>query len=203
MVIGLTGGIASGKSTVAGILASLGARVIDADKIAREIVEPGKPAWEEIKSTFGFQYLEPDGTINRRALGNLVFRDRTAREKLNAITHPRIKEEIARRLEAYRKEEPGGVVVIEAALLLEAGMQQVVDEVWVVTAPEEVRLKRLMERDNLSREEAWQRLKAQWPEEERLKFASQVIDTGKDMAATVADVKTVWQQLRERNKIHG
>ncbi|GFN22456.1 MAG: dephospho-CoA kinase [Thermoanaerobacteraceae bacterium] len=202
-VIGLTGGIASGKSTVAGILASLGARVIDADKIAREVVEPGKPAWEEIKSVFGEEYLRPDGTVDRRALGSLVFQDPEAREKLNAITHPRIKEEIARRLEACRREDPAGVVVVEAALLLEAGMERTVDEVWVVTAPEEVRLKRLMERDNLSREEARRRIKAQWPEEERLRFASRVIDTGKDLAATVQEVRALWQQLWERNKGEG
>lgn len=200
LVIGLTGGIASGKSTVANILAGLGARIIDADKIAREIVEPGKPAWEEIKLTFGPQYLKFDGSIDRRALGNLIFSDATARQKLNAITHPLIKKEITDRVAVYRKQEPSGVIVIEAPLLLEAGMQPMVDEIWVVTAPEEVRLKRLMARDNLSREEALQRLKSQLPEEERLKYATRIIDTSKDIATTTAIVKAIWQELQRRMK---
>ncbi|HBT47257.1 MAG TPA: dephospho-CoA kinase [Peptococcaceae bacterium] len=202
-VIGLTGGIASGKSTVAGILASLGAKVIDADMIAREIVEPGRPAWEDIKAAFGEEYLRADGTVDRRALGSLVFRDPEAREKLNAITHLRIKEEIVRRLKALHKEDPEGVVVVEAALLLEAGMERTVDEVWVVTAPEEVRLKRLMERDNLSLEEARRRIEAQWPDEKRLKLASRVIDTDKDLAATAQEVEALWRKLRERNTGEG
>lgn len=200
LVIGLTGGIASGKSTVAGILADLGARIIDTDKIAREIVKPGEPAWEQIKLTFGPQYLKFDGSIDRRALGNLIFSDATAREKLNAITHPLIKKEIADRIVVYRKQEPSGVIVIEAPLLLEAGMQPMVDEIWVVTAPEEMRLKRLMARDNLSREEALQRLKSQLPEEERLKYATRVIDTSKDIATTTAIVKAIWQELQRRMK---
>lgn len=200
LVIGLTGGIASGKSTVAGILADLGARIIDADKIAREIVEPGKPAWKEIKLAFGPQYLKSDGSIDRRALGNLIFSDATARQRLNAITHPLIKKEIADRIADYRKQEPSAVIVIEAPLLLEAGMQPMVDEIWVVTAPEEVRLKRLMARDQLSREEALQRLKSQWPEEERLKYATRIIDTSKDIATTTAVVKTIWQELQGRMK---
>jgi len=200
LVIGLTGGIASGKSTVAGILADLGARIIDADKIAREIVEPGKPAWEEIKLTFGPQYLKFDGSIDRRALGNLIFSDATARQKLNAITHPLIKKEIADRIAVYRKQEPSGVIVIEAPLLLEAGMQPMVDEIWVVTAPEEVRLKRLMARDNLSWGAALQRLKSQLPEEERLKYATRIIDTSKDIATTTAIIKSIWQELQGRMK---
>ncbi|MGB9661255.1 MAG: dephospho-CoA kinase [Moorellaceae bacterium] len=200
MIIGLTGGIASGKSTVARILANLGAKVIDADKIAREIVEPGKPAWHEIRSTFGPHYFKPDGSIDRRALGNLIFSDATAREKLNAITHPLIAREISERIAAFRAQEPSQVIVVEAPLLVEAGMQNTVDEIWAVTAPEEVRLKRLMDRDNLSQEEALRRLKSQLPEQEKLKYAARIIDTGQDMAATVAQVKSLWEELRGRMK---
>ncbi|MCG0277761.1 MAG: dephospho-CoA kinase [Thermanaeromonas sp.] len=198
IVIGLTGGIGAGKSTVARFLEELGAKVIDADRVARKVVEPGRPAWEEIKAVFGPRYFHADGSIDRRALGNLIFSDERAREKLNAITHPKIKDEIQKEIEAYRREEPGGVVVIEAPLLLEAGMQDMVDEVWVVTAPEEVRLERLVKRDNLSREEALKRIRAQLPEEVRLKYATRIIDTGGDLEATRAAVLAAWEELRGR-----
>ncbi|SMB99112.1 dephospho-CoA kinase [Thermanaeromonas toyohensis ToBE] len=198
IVIGLTGGIGAGKSTVARFLKELGAKVIDADVVARKVVEPGKPAWEEIRDIFGPQYLNPDGTINRRALGNLIFNDAQARAKLNAITHPQIKAEILKEIERYRGEEPKGVVVIEAPLLLEARMEDMVDEIWVVTAPEEVRLQRLMERDNLSQEEALKRIRAQLPEEIRVKYATRIINTRGNLEATRAAVRAAWEELRGR-----
>lgn len=198
IVIGLTGGIGAGKSTVGRFLKELGAKVIDADAVARKVVEPGKPAWEEIRAIFGPQYLNPDGTINRRALGNLIFNDTQAREKLNAITHPKIKAEILKEIEVYRKEEPTGIVVVEAPLLLEAGMEDMVDEIWVVTAPEEVRLQRLMERDNLSPEEALKRIRAQLPEETKVKYATRIIDTRGNLEATWAAVLAAWEELQGR-----
>ncbi|MDN5345512.1 MAG: dephospho-CoA kinase [Clostridia bacterium] len=199
-IIGLTGGIASGKSTVAGILQGLGARVIDTDQVAREVVRPGQPAYQEIVAAFGRGILRPDGSLDRQALGRIVFSDAVAREVLNAVTHPRIREEVRAKIATLRQREPEAVVVIEAPLLLEAGMTDMVDAIWVVTAPAEVRLKRLMERDNLSLEEAASRLRAQMGERERLRYATRVIPTGGDLAATRASVLAAWRELHRRGR---
>lgn len=175
-VIGLTGGIASGKSTVSSILRSLGAIIINADEIARLIVEPGKPAWRDIVSTFGREVLNQDDTINRRLLGNKVFGNRDMLAKLNRITHPRIIESCRRRLKEIAETIPDATVVLEVPLLFEVGMDKMVDEVWVVWTSEEVELERLMERDNLSRDQALQRIRAQMPLAEKTRRADRVID---------------------------
>ncbi|MBC7323796.1 MAG: dephospho-CoA kinase, partial [Moorella sp. (in: Bacteria)] len=138
----------------------------------------------------------------RQALGRIVFNDAAAREILNAITHPRIRDKVLERLQDLRKDDPDAVVVIEAPLLIEAGMEKIVDAVWVVTAPEKVRLKRLMERDNLSWQEAQSRLWAQMGEGERLRHATRVIPTGGDLAATRASVLAAWQELRRQGDSH-
>ncbi|WP_258359616.1 dephospho-CoA kinase [Moorella sulfitireducens (nom. illeg.)] len=199
-IIGLTGGIASGKSTVAGILKELGAKVIDTDQIAREVVLPGQPAYRDIVAAFGGEILYPDGNLNRRALGRIVFSDANARELLNAITHPRIRERVQARIATLRQTDPGAVVVVEAPLLIEAGMNNMVDAIWVVTAPAKVRLKRLMERDNLSLQEAESRLRAQIGEEERLRCATRVIPTGGDLEATRAAVLAAWREIPREGK---
>lgn len=195
LVIGLTGGIASGKSTVSGILQELGAKIIDADQVAREVVAPGQPAYRQIVEAFGHRVLQPDGCLNRRALAQIVFNDAAARELLNAITHPRIRALVAAQLEAWRQTEPEAVVVIEAPLLIEAGMDDMVDAIWVVTAPELVRINRLMQRDNLSRQEAEKRLRAQAGEGDKLRRAKVVITNDGDLQAARAAVLAAWQQL--------
>lgn len=200
-VIGLTGGIAGGKSTVAAILKDLGAKVIDTDQVAREVVLPGEPAYRDIVAAFGKGIVLPDGQLNRKALGRIVFRDAAARELLNAITHPRIRARVEARLEDLKRTDPGAVVVIEAPLLIEAGMDDMVDAVWVVTAPEGVRLKRLMERDGLSLQEARNRLQAQMEEGERLRYATKIITTGGDFEATRASVLAAWQEIQGSRKL--
>ncbi|MGB4314020.1 MAG: dephospho-CoA kinase, partial [bacterium] len=152
-VIGLTGGIATGKSTVSRMLAEKGLPIVDADLIAREVVEPGKPAYREIVQTFGGEILQADGTLNRKLLGKLVFGDPARLQTLNQITHPRIREEIEGRLQALR-DKGTELAVLDAPLLIEANLQPLVDEVWVVTCPRELQIKRLQERDNLSVPEA-------------------------------------------------
>jgi dephospho-CoA kinase len=200
-IIGLTGGIASGKSTVAAILKELGAIVIDTDQVAREVVLPDKPAYRDIVAAFGRGILQPDGHLNRRALGRIVFSDAVARELLNAITHPRIREKVQAQIAALRQTDPEAVVVIEAPLLIEAGMDDMVDAIWVVTAPATVRLKRLMERDNLSPQEAESRLRAQMGEEERLRHAARIIPTGCDLDATRATVLAAWRELQRAGRL--
>ena len=187
-VIGLTGGIATGKSTVSRMLAEKGLPIVDADLIAREVVEPGKPAYREIVQTFGGEILQADGTLNRKLLGKLVFGDPARLQTLNQITHPRIREEIEGRLQALR-DKGIKLAVLDAPLLIEANLQPLVDEVWVVTCPRELQIKRLQERDNLSVPEAEARIKAQMPLEEKIKYAQRVIDNSRDIAHTRRQVQ--------------
>lgn len=193
-MVGLTGGIASGKSTVAEFLRAEGARVIDADQLAREVVLPGKPAWREIVAYFGPEVLLPDGQLDRRKLGKIVFEDAQAREALNRFTHPRILAEVRRQLAAAR--EP--VVVVEMPLLFEVGFEREVDEVWVVAAPPEVQEARLLARDGLTPAEARLRLAAQLPLEEKLRRATCVIENTGDLAATRAQVRRLWEEVKRR-----
>lgn len=174
-LIGLTGGIASGKSLVSRQLQELGAMVIDADQIAREVVQPGRPGWELIVREFGRSFIDRDGGLDRKALGRLVFHNPQALEKLNRITHPLILAEIDRRLQAYRS-GPEGIAVLDAPLLLETGLDRFVDEVWVVLVDHQTQVKRLMERDWLTEQEAGQRIRLQIPLEEKASRADRVID---------------------------
>ncbi|HHW91878.1 MAG TPA: dephospho-CoA kinase [Firmicutes bacterium] len=189
-VIGLTGGIATGKSTVSQILAEEGFPIIDADLIAREVVQPGEPAYRDIVHSFGEEILNNDGTINRKLLGRLVFGEPAFLQSLNQITHPRIIEEINRRLQALR-EKGAEVAILDAPLLIETKLHLLVDEVWVVTCPRELQIKRLQERDNLSAAEAEARIKAQMPLEQKISYARQVIDNSKDKAHTRRQVQKI------------
>lgn len=197
-VIGLTGSIGAGKSVVASMLASLGATVVSADQVAREVVAPGTPALAEIVATFGPEYLQPDGTLDRRKLGALVFADLGARRKLNAITHPRILARLEQIVSSFRRQSRGQarVLVLEIPLLVEAGASgHLVDEVWVVVAPTEVRLARIMARDGLTEAEAIKRLAAHLPQEEKVRYARRVIDNGGSLADTRAQVEALWQEI--------
>jgi dephospho-CoA kinase len=189
-VIGLTGGIATGKSTVSQILAEEGFPIIDADLIAREVVQPGEPAYRDIVHSFGEEILNNDGTINRKLLGRLVFGEPAFLQSLNQITHPRIIEEINRRLQTLR-EKGAEVAILDAPLLIETKLHLLVDEVWVVTCPRELQIKRLQERDNLSAAEAEARIKAQMPLEQKISYARQVIDNSKDKAHTRRQVQRI------------
>jgi dephospho-CoA kinase len=194
-VIGLTGNIACGKSVVAGMFRELGASVIDADQVARLIVEPGQPAWKEIVERFGEGVLNPDGTINRRRLGEIVFRDAEKREELNRITHPRIIEKIRELIEEHRKEGVR-VVIVEATLIVEkGGMKPIIGDLIVVTADEETQIMRLTQRVGLSREEALFRIKSQMPVSEKVKHATYVIDNSGDLEKTREQVKRVWEMI--------
>lgn len=175
-VIGLTGGIASGKTTVSSILKDLGAVVIDADEVARRVVEPGQAAWQDILATFGPGVLNDDRTLNRPALAARVFGNPELLQKLNRITHPRVREYIEQKLAYLREQRPDAVVVLDVPLLYESGMDKMADEVWVVWVDEEVELARLMERDGLAREDALKRLRAQMPLREKVRRADRVID---------------------------
>lgn len=196
IIVGLTGGIASGKSTVAGMLAAKGALVLDADRIAREVVEPGRPAWQEIVAWLGEEYLAPDRSLDRRRIGDLVFRDAGARSRLNSIVHPRVGEELLARAAQAGRDRPGaGMLVYDVPLLIEAGMHRLVDVVLLVYVPRETQLERLRARDGLSREEAEARVAAQMPLDAKRSYAHHVIDNSGTVAETALQVNRAWEKL--------
>jgi dephospho-CoA kinase len=193
-VIGLTGGIASGKSTAARILAELGARVVDADQIARDVVARGQPALAEIAAAFGDEVLLPDGTLDRKRMGALVFADPDLRRKLNAITHPRIAAATQARLGELRDAgEP--LAVYEAALMVENGAQAGLDGLIVVACAAPTQRARLMARDGLTGAEADARLAAQLPLADKIAVADWVIDSNGTLAQTHEATGRVWAKV--------
>ncbi len=199
IIVGLTGGVASGKSTVARMFVEKGAFLLDADLIAREVVLPGQPAWQEIRAWLGPAFTDPDGAINRERLGRLVFSDSDAREKLNGIVHPRVAGQFARRTDEVRRRCPDAVVIYDVPLLIEAKMDRLVDLVVVVYVPAEVQLARLQSRDSLSAEEALARVEAQMPLEEKRAYADAVIDNSGTLTATRRQVGRFWKELQDRS----
>ncbi len=194
--VGLTGGIASGKSTVARVFRELGAHVLDADRIAREIVPPGSPALARVARAFGKEMIRPDGTLDRAALGAVVFADEGKRRVLEGLLHPLILDEIDRRIDELERSDPQGVVIVEAALILEMGRQEEFDTLVVVWADEEQQRRRMMQRDNLSAEDAERRLDAQMPLSEKRSRAQFVVDNSGDPAACRADAERVYGELQ-------
>jgi len=179
-IIGLTGGIASGKSTVSNIALNRGIPVIDADKIAREIVQKGKPAFGEIVEFFGPQIIDDDGNLDRKALGDIVFTDKLKLRKLNDITHPKIIGEIKIRLESLKNKKEV-LAIIDAALLIEMNMRELVDVIWLVVASEPLQIQRLMQRDGLIEEEALERIKSQMSTDEKAQYADAIINNCGDL----------------------
>lgn len=194
-LIGLTGGIASGKSLVSAYLRELGAQIIDADQIARRVVQPGGAALREIVAEFGDSLLNSDGTLNRKELGRIVFSDPAKLERLNRITHPRILAEMEMLLEKCRMCGAGRVIVLDVPLLFEVGLDRLVDEVWVVAVDYSTQLERLMKRDNLSEEEARRRIAAQIPMDEKIRRADRVIDNRFAPEETKRQVREIWEDI--------
>ena len=200
-VIGLTGGIAAGKSQASAMLAELGAVIIDADIVAREIVEKGLPAWQKIKDEFGEEYLLPNGDINRKKLGELVFSNANALDRLNNITHPVIKASIENRIHHLKVKGYKGLVVVDAALLLEKGWETMVDQVWVVDAPIEKRVERLMARDGLTRDQALGRINSQMSQQQRIAKADKIIYNDSDIYSMKEQVQGIWSlALKEMHR---
>lgn len=197
LLIGLTGGIASGKSVVSARLREHGAVIVDADVLAREVVEPGTPALREIVEEFGAEMLDDDGRLNRPALGRLVFTDPAARARLNAITHPAVWDAARRRFSEAEAENPGAVIVYDVPLLAEGRSDRPMsfDLVVVVTAPLDTRIDRMMRDRGMSRDEALHRIGAQASDAERLAIADVVIDNGGALAETYTQVDALWDQV--------
>lgn len=194
---GLTGGIATGKSLVSEIFRSLGAFIIDADLIAREIVRPGLPAWKAIVEAFGSEVLLKDGNINRSVLGSIVFQDFSKRSILNSIMHPGILKEAVKMRKVIGEDHPFAVVIFDAALLIESGAYEMVDLVILVYVNEELQINRLINRDGLTREEAMDRINAQMPVEEKKEYADYVIDTSSSQRDVIEkQVRYVYEILK-------
>ena len=193
-IIGLTGGIGSGKSTVAQFLAELGAVVTDVDRVGHEVLKQDSSAQTQIVNTFGKQIVGSDGKIDRGKLGKIVFGNPEVRVKLNQIIHPPIYDMVNAQLKEYRRQGVA-VVVLDAPLLLEAGWNSLVDEVWVTTAPEATVLTRLRERMGLSEGESMARINSQLPSEERTKHADIVIDTDCELDELKTKIQGLWQRL--------
>lgn len=199
LVIGLTGGMGAGKSTVARLLDEHGAHVIDADAIAREVVQRGEPALEAIAEEFGDELLTTDGALDRAAMAALVFSDEERLRALEAITHPAIRQRIEQRLEAHRQAEidqdTERVVVLDHPLLVETGLADELEVVLVVTAPEELRVRRLAEGRGIDPADARARMRSQAAEDERLAAATHVVVNDGDLAQLEERVAEVWMQL--------
>jgi dephospho-CoA kinase len=193
--VGLTGGIASGKSTVSRIFASFGAKVLDADEVAREVLLPGQPAWTKLRRAFGQEFFHSDGTVKRKQLRKLVFADPEKRSQLNAIVHPEVMKEINRRSEILSSSVQTGVLLVDVPLLLEVGVANRFDKVVVVYVSKSVQINRLQQRDGISEEEAKQALKAQMALSKKVEQADYVIDNSGTLEETQAQVQRVWQEL--------
>ena len=184
-VIGLTGGIASGKSTVSKALADLGATVIDGDETAHRLMEPHQPIWEDIVNKFGREILNPDLAIDRAKLGTIVFDDPEQMAELNRISRPRIIESIKNELESIKETRPDTVMVLDVPLLYEARLDKLSDQVWVVWIDRETQIKRLMERNHYTREEAVKRIDSQMSLDEKAQRADVVIDNSGSIEETL------------------
>ena len=193
--VGLTGGIASGKSTVSRIFAGFGAKVLDADEVAREVLLPGQPAWTRLRQVFGEEFFHPDGTVKRKQLRKLVFADPEKRSQLNAIVHPEVMREINRRSEVLSSSAQNGVLLVDVPLLLEVGVANRFDKVVVVYVSESVQINRLQQRDGISEEEAKQALKVQMALSKKVEQADYLIDNSGTLEETLAQVEKVWDEL--------
>ena len=192
-VIGLTGGIGSGKSTVSQLLAELGAVILDADRVGHEAFKPNTEAWHEVVATFGQQILTPGGEVDRKKLGAIVFSDPESLSRLNQIMHPRMYNMMKAQIEEYRRQGVD-VVVLEAAILIEANWTSLIDEVWVTVAPEAAVLERVKKQRGLDEGQTLARIRSQLSNEEREKHADVVINNDGDLDEVKTRVKELWQR---------
>ena len=195
MLVGLTGGVATGKTTIAKMFGRCGAVVIDADQLAREVVQPGKPAWREIVRTFGKDILNADRTIDRHALGAIVFHDKKKLRRLERIIHPRVAREQARLTKQAAKKDPHAVVLYDVPLLFEAGIDKRVDTTIVVTADREAQIARLKNRNGLTRAEAIRRICNQMPLGKKHRLADYILDGTKNLNQLAKDVSKILEDL--------
>lgn len=194
-MIGLTGGIASGKSMVAKTLEEMGAILLSTDEIGHRVIEPGTTAYYDLLEAFGKGILHQDATINRKELGGIVFQDPEKLRLLNRLTHPPIMREIRQQLSRIERERPEAIVVMEVPLLYETGMEKLFDQIWVVWVDRETQIKRLMNRDLIQRENAIRRIDSQLPLDEKAQRADLIIDNRGTMEETIAKVTRYYNNI--------
>jgi dephospho-CoA kinase len=194
-LLGVTGGIATGKSTVVGMLRDKGAYVIDFDLLARSVVEPDKPAWKQIVAFFGEQVLQNDRTLDRKKLADIAFKDMEKRKKIESFTHPAIFGEFMNELNSITATAPDALILVDIPLLIELNLQYLFHKLMVVYTPEEKQIKRLMERDGIGRDEAAIRLKSQLPIDEKVGYADFVFRNEGSMDETQRQVDDLWKTL--------
>lgn len=197
ILVGLTGGPATGKSAVARLFQDCGAVLIDADILARVVVEPGKPALRDIVRSFGKQVLLPDKSLDRYKLAKMVFRDKAKLNKLNAMIHPRVAREQARLTREIARKDPDAVIIYDAPVLIEAGAHKRMDKLIVVSANRETQIKRLRNRNHLTRAEAIRRIQSQMPLAKKIKLADYVIDGTLSFEQTKHEVERIYTELQQ------
>lgn len=198
ILVGLTGGIATGKSTVAEMFNDKGAVIVDADVIAREVVLKGTPAWEKIRAEFGDEVLLDDGEIDRDKLGDIIFNDTEKKDLLNSIVHPAVFEKMGERIKKVEEEMPDALVMLDVPLLIESGMQSGFSNVVLVYVTEDIQVKRLMARDGYSEKDAFARIRSQMPIDEKKDKVDIVIDNSKDLEHTRRQVLDIYNRLSAR-----
>jgi len=197
LLAGLTGGMGSGKTTVGKLFQSLGAYVLDADEICRSLVEPGKPAWQETVDLLGNGVLRDDQTLDRRKVADIVFNDPEKKKSLEAILHPRVMEKEQAIYKDIMKDDPGALVIIDAALLIESENYRKVDKVIVIACDKETQLHRIMAKNTFSREDTQRRLQQQMPLEEKIKFADYVLYNDSGLPELEEKVEALFHQLKQ------
>ncbi|KAF1085694.1 Dephospho-CoA kinase [Sporotomaculum syntrophicum] len=198
LIVGLTGNIGSGKSSVARYFKELGARVIDTDQVARDVVAPGTPGLQQIVQYFSADILNPDGTLDRLKMAEIVFHDSEALKQLNAIVHPIIRTELLKAMTDYKSKPDTPLLIIEAPLLIETGLYKLVDEVWLVTVNSEAQIQRVMKRDKATEEQVSSRLASQMPQEDKIPYADRIIDNSGNPENTIKQVRQIWSDVLDR-----
>ncbi len=201
LIVGLTGGIVGGKSTVASMFKDLGAKIIDADKLGHSVILPNKPAWKKIVKIFGKDIIQNDMTIDREKLGKIVFANQSLLKKLNKITHPEITKMIKKEIDSVKNKTHNQekVLIVDAALIYEAKIDRFMDKIIVVYIDKDEQIKRLIKRNNLSKDEALQRVRSQMPMEEKAKISDYVIDNSSFLDKTKEQVEKIWKKLVSQN----
>jgi len=200
LLLGVTGGIATGKSLVAQMLKDLGAHTIDFDLLSRFVVEPDKPAWNEMVAYFGEEILQKDRTLNRKYLGEIIFSDTEKRKRLEGFTHPRIQEEFFKLAQEYSARDPSAIIQAIVPLLFEVHLGYLFHKILLVYAPEELQIRRLIERDRISREMAIKIIQSQMPIEEKKGYADFIVDNSGSPEATRRQVEEIWKKLKAIQK---
>lgn len=199
MVIGLTGNIGSGKTTVCQLLADKGCLCLNADALGRQVSEPGGEAYSELRQSFGAEYFDEAGNLLRPKLAELVFNDAAELARLNGIIHPAVLRCLQREIAAAQAENSQQVIVVEAALLVEANYLPILDQLWLVWADDQVRLERVMARDGVDREQAQARMNNQLPQAEKAKYARYIVHNNKGRAELQQELEAVWRQFWQEN----